>query len=280
MTNLQIFAYNGNNIAFDFGNGNKMINATQMAKAFGKTPYEFSRLPSTINFIEVLERKSNTGKSLITQRGNSERAGTWMHEKLALKFAAWLSPEFELWVYEKIEELLRTGQTSLKSLEETLLNPDTIIKLATSLKEAQEKLKSKQEQLDLAKYHIEVQKELNELQEKSIAKQAPKVEYHDKVLLSNTTHTMTVIAAHIGKSAKWANQALKKMDFHYRQGDAWILKAKYKGHKLAITKTHPYTDSDGKQQTKLYMVYTEKGRKVILELLQKYIELTNPSKSN
>jgi len=29
-----------------------------------------------------------------------------MHRKLALKFAAWLSPEFELWVYDRIEELL------------------------------------------------------------------------------------------------------------------------------------------------------------------------------
>lgn len=25
--------------------------------------------------------------------------GSWMDEKLALKFAAWLSPRFELWVW-------------------------------------------------------------------------------------------------------------------------------------------------------------------------------------
>gem|GEM_PF-4820113 len=31
-----------------------------------------------------------------------------MHEKLALKFAARLSPEFELRVYDKIHELLTT----------------------------------------------------------------------------------------------------------------------------------------------------------------------------
>ena len=39
--------------------------------------------------------------------------GTWMDEKLALKFAAWLSPEFELWVYDRIFELLITGKTEL-----------------------------------------------------------------------------------------------------------------------------------------------------------------------
>ncbi|MEM1121660.1 MAG: KilA-N domain-containing protein, partial [Bacteroidota bacterium] len=41
--------------------------------------------------------------------------GTWMDEKLALKFAAWLSPNFELWVYDRIQELLTTGKTELPS---------------------------------------------------------------------------------------------------------------------------------------------------------------------
>ena len=37
-----------------------------------------------------------------------------MDEKIALKFAAWLSPMFKLWVYDHIQELLAKGQTSLK----------------------------------------------------------------------------------------------------------------------------------------------------------------------
>jgi len=41
--------------------------------------------------------------------------GTWMNETLALKFAAWLNPKFELWVYGKIKELLLTGKTELNS---------------------------------------------------------------------------------------------------------------------------------------------------------------------
>ena len=42
--------------------------------------------------------------------------GTWMDEKLALKFAAWLSPRFELWVYDRIQELITTGETRLKGI--------------------------------------------------------------------------------------------------------------------------------------------------------------------
>ena len=35
-----------------------------------------------------------------------QKTGTWMHRVLALKFAAWLNPEFEVWVYCTIENLL------------------------------------------------------------------------------------------------------------------------------------------------------------------------------
>jgi len=38
-----------------------------------------------------------------------------MDEKLALEFAAWLSPAFKLWVYDRIEELLKTGKTEIPS---------------------------------------------------------------------------------------------------------------------------------------------------------------------
>lgn len=39
-----------------------------------------------------------------------------MCEKLALKFAAWLSPKFEIWVFEKIQELLKHGYTQISGL--------------------------------------------------------------------------------------------------------------------------------------------------------------------
>lgn len=35
---------------------------------------------------------------------------------LALKFAAWLSPYFEVWAYERIQELLTTGEARLRGI--------------------------------------------------------------------------------------------------------------------------------------------------------------------
>lgn len=48
-----------------------------------------------------------------------DNAGTWMHEKLALKFAAWLSPRFEVWVFDRIQELLLQGHVAIRPTENT-----------------------------------------------------------------------------------------------------------------------------------------------------------------
>jgi len=104
-------------ISFTSKNEHRMVNATEMIKAFpNKRMNDFLRLNQTKDFISALEKKLITGipviKTMVGRYG-----GTWMHEKLALKFAAWLSVEFELWVYDRIEELLKLGVSYLKTTE-------------------------------------------------------------------------------------------------------------------------------------------------------------------
>ncbi len=118
---LQSFEYEGRRITFDFENGQTMVNATEMSKVFGKLPGNFLRLKQTKDFIKILETRysdvniGNDYKALRVIKGGNQKElqGTWMDEKLALKFAAWLNPLFELWVYDRIYELLTTGQTAL-----------------------------------------------------------------------------------------------------------------------------------------------------------------------
>ena len=120
---IQVFEYNGHNISFDFGNGNRMINATEMAKAFGKKPAHFLRIKQTQDFINVLIQVANLQlEKIIKVIHGGNQHGTWMHEKLALKFAAWLSPEFEVWVYDKIHELLQKGYTNLQPQSKSFQN--------------------------------------------------------------------------------------------------------------------------------------------------------------
>lgn len=129
MSSVQEFEYDGQQITFEFQDGNRMINATQMAKPFGKKVAGFLRLDGTKKYIDLLEKRYaemhivdnqavNKREVLRVIKGglDTQNQGTWMDEKLALKFAAWLSQEFELWVYDRIEELLLTGKTELTNI--------------------------------------------------------------------------------------------------------------------------------------------------------------------
>jgi len=106
------FIYQDTEIHFLLGNEkNVMVNATEMAKAFGKEPKYFLRLEGTEKYIELLIKKANIGADV--PRYNREdfifsnnKAGTYMHRKLAIKFAAWLDLEFEDWIYDTIDDLL------------------------------------------------------------------------------------------------------------------------------------------------------------------------------
>ena len=124
MSEIIKFDYEGQQISFEFSDGNKMINATEMAKPFkGKLAADFLRLKTTKDFILALESRygnSHNGGNRevlrIIQGGTPELQGTWMDELLALKFASWLSPYFEIWVYDRIQELLTTGVTRLQGI--------------------------------------------------------------------------------------------------------------------------------------------------------------------
>ena len=98
------------------------INATRAAAQFGKVPNDWLRLASTREYLEKLAARvtaSNTVKSRITfvtsRRGNSADSGTWIHPRLAVMFARWLSVDFELWVDEQIDVLLRGTQPAMET---------------------------------------------------------------------------------------------------------------------------------------------------------------------
>jgi len=121
--------YNGHGITFHL-NENLMVNATDMAKIFDRRPNDFLCLESTKRFIDAAYPPdfSNTTKNgkadiqpIITIKGGDYKEikpGTWFHEDLAMKFAAWLSPHFEVWMIRHTKELLKTGVTRIGSIPE------------------------------------------------------------------------------------------------------------------------------------------------------------------
>jgi hypothetical protein len=110
------FNYEGQAVRF---NADGWLHATEIAERFGKEPAQWLRLDSTKEYIERLSErmeKSNVGKSHITlvktRRGNTSTSGTWLHPKLAVKFARWLSVDFEIWCDEQIDALVRGDQAT------------------------------------------------------------------------------------------------------------------------------------------------------------------------
>ncbi|QOQ73811.1 KilA-N domain-containing protein [Pseudomonas poae] len=108
------FNYEGQVVRF---NADGWLDATEIAESFGKEPAQWLRLDSTKEYIQRLSErieKSNVGKSHITlvktRRGNTSTSGTWLHPKLAVKFARWLSVDFEIWCDEQIDALVRGDQ--------------------------------------------------------------------------------------------------------------------------------------------------------------------------
>lgn len=85
---------------------------TDMAKASGKLVKDWVRLDSTTAYLEALSSMAGIPLTnlLVVGKGNQP---TWAHPKVAIKFAAWCSPQFEVQVTSWIDELLTTGSVSI-----------------------------------------------------------------------------------------------------------------------------------------------------------------------
>lgn len=94
--------YQGHAIAYQ---GDGWFNATQAAAKFGKEPAQWARLPETINYVEALKRKY--GEITYSKSKRGANGGTWLHPKLAVRFAQWLDVDFAVWCDEQIDALIR-----------------------------------------------------------------------------------------------------------------------------------------------------------------------------
>ena len=101
MKGLITSQYDGQELSFS---EQGWFNTTQAASRFNQKPNDWLRLPDTQRYVDALikreDQKSDTRLSRITdfvktQKGNSKlfTQGTWLHPKLAVRFAQWLDYE-------------------------------------------------------------------------------------------------------------------------------------------------------------------------------------------
>lgn len=253
MNNPVIYSYKGSEISFMSGN-NVMVNATQMAKPFGKEPKFWLINQSTNDYLTELSKVRNlTLADLVQVTKGGNNPGTWMHEDVALEFARWLSPAFAIWCNDRIKELLKTGVT-------TVSNDDEAIAYAMQV------LNRRLEESKAEKERLEQQ---NRLQSEQLKLAAPKVQYVDNVLRSVNTYTVTQLAKELGfNSGEALNKKLKEMRVQYKQSGQWLLYTDYSGKGYTKTKTESFTRNDGSIGTNTYTVWTEVGRAFLHSLFK------------
>ncbi|MCL6753639.1 KilA-N domain-containing protein [Nostoc sp. CCCryo 231-06] len=93
------------------------ISATKLTKAYeqqvGKyrNPNQWFEKDRTIEYLELLSSKTGIEVyDLVQKKGEGKSREVWIHPKLAVSFAMWLSPEFEMMVSDWVEQWLFTGQ--------------------------------------------------------------------------------------------------------------------------------------------------------------------------
>ena len=105
-------------------------------------------------------------------------------------------------------------------------------------------------------------------QQKVIEELQPKASYYDMILQCKDLIATTTIAKDYGMSAKKFNSMLHEMGIQFKQGDIWVLYAKYQGQGYLKSKTHNYPDADGVQHSREHSYWTQKGRLFLYDFLK------------
>ena len=103
--------------------------------------------------------------------------------------------------------------------------------------------------------------------EEQIARLQPRAEYADRVLDSVSCFTTTQVAKGMGMTAQELNRLLCLYGIQYGQSGQYMLYAPYARQGLATNRVHAYHDMFGAVHTTSSLVWTERGREFIYQLL-------------
>ena len=157
--------------------------------------------------------------------------------------------KFKHWVTHTVLPTIRKHGAYVTSakIEEVLADPDTIIQLATQLKQ---------------------EREGRLIAEQRIGELTPKADYCDRVLADKSLVTITQIAKDYGMSGRALNATLHDLGVIYKQCETWFLYAKYQKTGWTHSETIMVDKKDGTQKAVLNTKWTQKGRLGLYELLK------------
>lgn len=233
--------------------GMAYLNAEDVARGFGftetKGDVEYVRWRTINSYLRDFGFSQHVAKDDFLPENMVYRLGFKASNETAQRFQAKLADE----ILPAIRK--HGGYLTPEKVEEAILNPDTLIRLATELKE--ERALRKAAELDAASA-----KQL-------IGELKPKADYTDRILSSKGTVPTTAIAKDYGMSAKTMNKLLHDLKVQYKIGKQWFLYAKYQDKSYTHSKTFDFVHTDGRPDTNMQTEWTQKGRLFLYELLKK-----------
>lgn len=172
--------------------------------------------------------------------------------------------KFQDWVFNDVLPSLRTTGAYVVAKEED--SEEDII--ARGLIAAKAALARRKERIKELECENNQSKQVIEVQSERIAKDAPKVEYYDQTLNSEDCMTSSQVALDLGITAQELHNKLCQANIIYKQSGQWNLHKPYKGWKLHDTNTYTFPSSNGGTHTKVYTVWTQRGRRFIIALFK------------
>ena len=170
--------------------------------------------------------------------------------------------KFQDWVFNEVLPSLRTTGAYVVEKEED--SEEDII--ARGLIAAKAALARREQRIKELECENSQNKQVIEVQGERIAKDAPKVEYYDQTLNSEDCMTSSQVALDLGITAQELHNKLCQANIIYKQSGQWNLHKPYKGWKLHDTNTYTFPSSNGGTRTKVYTVWTQRGRRFIIAL--------------
>lgn len=109
------------------------VNATNMCKSGGKLWADYFRLDSTKQYLSLLAGHVGYPMcELVKSAKGGKDKGTWVHHKVALHLAYWISPEFQIAVMDLVTRYL-TGQVTTEESQSAAQELGVVTKAATCL---------------------------------------------------------------------------------------------------------------------------------------------------
>ena len=244
MNNLMIFE-NKEVEVFEF-EGKVLFNPRHVGECLNLTDSAVRKSIANMNNKQVVKLKNldvkdvpirklnNAGENFLTESGVY---------KLIFKSDKKEAEKFQDWVTDEVlPEIRKTGGYISTTND---MNDEDI--LARALQIANSKIEERNKQI----------KELK-----------PKAEYTDTILDSKSLFTVNQIAKDYGMAAKKFNELLHKLKIQYKQGEQWLLYAKYQDEGYVFSSAFPIKHSNKQIEVKMTTKWTQKGRKFLYDFLK------------